>query len=208
MLKSAKVTKHSTDETCDSLQQEMFLQSGSNCRVLLQPPVLLARYSALIPLTNLEHAVINKTLAFADAIALIATLIYFLPKSTRRDPRNLTTAGVDESVNGKQLFPKQDAMPERELTNSRNGTNCNIFDVWNADTDIANTTNFLDGSSICADAFALSFEAVTDSCVRSVRFRLIGSEGTDYSNIERVPKYLLFQNQGDLVNGRRSAPLV
>jgi hypothetical protein len=132
--------------------------------------------------------VINKTLAFADAIALIATLIYFLPKSTRRDPRNLTTAGVDESVNGKQLFPKQEAMPERELTYSRNGTNCNIlrFDLWNADTDIVNTTNFLNGSSICADAFALSFEAVTDSCVSSVRFRLIGSEGTNYSNTERV----------------------
>jgi hypothetical protein len=116
----------------------------------------------------------NKPLAFAAAIALIAALIYFLPKSTRRDPRNLTTTGVDESVNEKQPFlrpdSKQEALPERKLTNSRNGSNCNIlrFDLSNADTDNVNMTNFLNGSSICAEGFALSFEAVTDSCVRNV----------------------------------------
>jgi hypothetical protein len=119
--------------------------------------------------------------------------------------------GVFEVSNGKnpkqQLFLRRDveqqSVTERELAVSGYGPSCIIlsFNLWNADRDVVTVPNFASGSTICSSAYRISIEAVADNCVSTVQFRLLGSDGSSYTNTEMTRKYTLFQNMGDDVYG-------
>jgi hypothetical protein len=124
--------------------------------------------------------------------------------------------GVFDVSNGKdpkqQLFLHRDteqrAATERALIGSGYGPSCIIlsFNLWNADKDVVTVPNFSSGSTICSSAYKISIEAVADSCVKTVRFHLLGSDGSYFTNTEMSQKYTLFQNWGNNVFGRFLPP--
>ena len=90
------------------------------------------------------------------------------------------------------------------LTEEIAGSNTiNSFTLWNADSDVAVTTNLVNGASFCENNFAFSIEAVAGKNVRQVNFELYGVLDYNYVHAEYGAPFTMFAEVDQDIQGAK-----
>ena len=81
--------------------------------------------------------------------------------------------------------------------------NCRIvqLDLWNGATDKLVSSQMVHGMTIC-NSLEMAIDAITDTCVRSVKFVLTGPNNYTHSRNENNAPFFLFGNSGAAVTGQ------
>jgi hypothetical protein len=82
-------------------------------------------------------------------------------------------------------------------------SSCEIvqLDLWNALIDKRTTSNITSGGKIC-NSFEVAIEAITTTCVKSVRFELTGPQNFSHTKNEYNAPYFLYGNSGSSIFGK------